>query len=270
MPMTPFIDDIAVNGTRLHVRIDGPEGAPPVVLVHSLATDHRMWDPQAQALAGEYRLLRYDLRGHGRSAVPAGPYTMAALADDLAGLLDHFDMRPAHIVGISLGGLVAVATALRGSAAIRSIAVCDARADMPPEFRAGIEDRNRVVREKGMGAVADALVSRWFTAPTLAAKPDYLATVAAMVRATPVDGFISCAEAIKNAGLRERIREIRLPSLFIVGTQDAALPVPIAREMQNDVPNARLVEIAGAGHLSNLERPEAFNTALLAFLRTMK
>jgi 3-oxoadipate enol-lactonase len=264
--MTSISEDIAVNDTRLHVRIDGADEAPPVVLVHALATDHRMWDPQAAALSAEYRVLRYDLRGHGRSAVSTGPFTMDALAEDLLALLDHFAMRPAHVVGLSLGGLVAMATALRDPAALRSIAICDSRADMPPEFQAGIDERNRIVRDKGMDAVAGALIQRWFTAPTLAAKPDFISAIDAMIRGTPVAGFTSCAEAIKSAGLRARIREIRLPSLFIVGEQDAALPMAIAREMQSEIPGARLVEIVGAGHLSNLERPRAFNEALLNFL----
>jgi 3-oxoadipate enol-lactonase len=191
---------------------------------------------------------------------------MDLLTDDLFALLAHFDAGKAHVVGVSLGGLIAMAAALRRPAELASIAVCDSRADMPPEFAKGIDDRNRLVREQGTQAIADTMVQRWFTAATLAAKPDYLDTIRAMIRATSVEGFTGCAEAIKLSGLRERVAQIRVPALFVVGDQDAALPVALMRAMQEEVPGARIAEIADAGHLANVEQPERFNAALLDFL----
>jgi 3-oxoadipate enol-lactonase len=258
--------DATVNGTRLHYRLDGAAGAPVVALVNSLATDLTMWDAQIPALAARYRVLRYDARGHGRSAAPAGPYSMGMLVDDLLGLLAFVRAERVHVVGVSLGGLAALATALRRPPDLVGIVACDCRADMPPEFAAGIDARNRLVREQGMQAIVATMVERWFTPPTLAAKPAWLDAIRRMIGETSVEGFTGCAEAIKKSGLRPRVGSIRLPSLFVVGTQDAALPVAMMQAMQMEVPGSRFAAIADAGHLPNVERPEDFNAALLEFL----
>lgn len=258
---------VEVNGARLHMRVEGRADGPVVALVNSLGTDHTMWDPQIPALAPGYRVLRYDARGHGRSSAPNGPYSMDLLVDDLLGLLGAIGARRAHVVGLSLGGLTAMEAALRKAPVLASIVACDCRADMPAEAARGIEERNRLIREQGTQAIADAMVQRWFTPATLAANPAYLDRVRAMLRATSVEGFTGCAEAIKESDLRGRIKSIRLPALFVVGTEDAALPVPLMAEMQSEVPGAEMATIPDAGHLSNMERPEAFNAALLGFLR---
>jgi 3-oxoadipate enol-lactonase len=264
---THFEGKLPVNGTQLHARLEGREGAPVVALLNSLATDLGVWDRQVPALALHYRVLRYDVRGHGRSDAPRGPYTMAMLSDDLFALLTHFKAGRAHVVGVSLGGLIAMAAALARPADLASIAVCDSRADMPPEFARGIDDRNVLVREKGIHAIADMMVGRWFTQATLAAKPDYLETIRAMIRGTSIEGFTGCAEAIKLSGLRARVAQIRVPALFVVGDQDAALPVELMQAMQAEVPGACFAKIEGAGHLANFEQPERFNAALLGFLK---
>jgi 3-oxoadipate enol-lactonase len=263
---THFEGMVPVNGTRLHVRLEGVEAAPVVALVNSLATDLGIWDQQIPALAQHYRVLRYDVRGHGRSDAPPGPYTMDLLTDDLFALLTHFKAGRAHVVGVSLGGLIAMAAALRRPADLAGIAVCDSRADMTPEFARGIDDRNVLVREKGTQAIADMMVTRWFTQATLAAKPDYLETIRQMIRDTSIEGFTGCAAAIKLSGLRARVAQIRVPALFVVGDQDAALPVALMQAMQAEVPGARFAEIQGAGHLANVEQPERFNATLLDFL----
>lgn len=262
-----FEGEVRVNGTTLHARVEGRAHGPFVALVNSLATDHTMWEPQVPVLADDYRVLRYDARGHGKSAAPAGPYTMDMLVDDLFGLLGHFGAQRAHIVGVSLGGLTAMAAALRHSPLVAAIVPCDCRADVPPEFVKGIDDRNVLVRAQGTQAIADMMVERWFTPPTLAAKPAYLEKIRAMIRATSVEGFTGCAEAIKLSGLRARAHEIRSPSLFVVGAQDAALPVDMMRAMQGDVPGSELAVIPEAGHIANIENPDAFNAAVLGFLK---
>ncbi len=259
--------DATVNGTRLHYRLDGAEGAPVVALVNSLATDLSLWDAQIPALAPHYRVLRYDARGHGRSAAPAGPYTIGMLVDDLLGLLAVVQAERVHVVGVSLGGLTAMATALRRAPDdIAGIVACDCRADMPPEFAAGIDARNKLVREQGMQAIVTAMVERWFTPATLAAGPAYLDGIRRMIGETSVEGFTGCAEAIRNSALRPRLAAIRVPSLFVVGTEDAALPVATMQAMQMEVPGSHFAAIEGAGHLPNVERPEEFNAALLGFL----
>jgi 3-oxoadipate enol-lactonase len=260
------MSDAVVNGVRLHYRLDGPEGAPVVALVNSLGTDLTMWEPQIAALTQRYRVLRHDTRGHGKSAATPAPYTMDMLADDVLGLLTHVGAARFHVVGISLGGLEALAIGLRRPLGLASIAICDSRIDVPPEGAQAMDDRVRLVREQGMTPLAEAMIQRWFTPPTLAAKPAYLDAVRQMLLATSVEGFAGCAAAIKGSGLSKRFTALRLPALFLVGDQDAALSLDLMRQVQSQVPAAQSAVISGAGHLSNLEQPAAFNKALLAFL----
>lgn len=256
------------NGTDLFVRIDGDQG-PWVVLLNSLAADLSMWEPQMPALAGRFRVLRFDTRGHGRSSAPPPPYSIDGLADDLFAVMTACSARPAHVVGLSLGGVVAAAAALANPEAFSSLEICDSRVEMPAEFRQGIDDRNRLVGEKGMEALVAPFIERWFTPETRRAAPETIASVERMIRATSVAGFTGCAEALKGARVLERLAELRLPSLFLVGSADAAVPREVMLDQQRRVAGSRYVEIEGAGHLSNLERPAAFTAALLDFLRSV-
>lgn len=251
------------GGADLLVRIDGEKG-PWVVLLNSLATDLSMWEPQVPALAAQFRVLRFDTRGHGRSSAPQPPYTINVLADDFFAVMKDCGANPAHVVGLSLGGVVAAAAVLRDPTVFASLTICDSRVEMPAEFRQGIDDRNRLVREQGMEAVVDFFIERWFTRSAAA---DTIASVKRMIRGTSVAGFTGCSEALKAARVLDRLAEIRLPSLFLVGAEDAAVPRAVMVDQQIRVPGSRYVEIPRAGHLSNLEQPAAFTEALLAFLR---
>ena len=257
-------EDVAVNGTRLHVESDG--AGPCVVLLNSLATDLSMWEPQIAALTQRFRVLRYDQRGHGGSAAPPAPYSLAMLVEDLFALLTHYRIERAHLVGLSLGGVIAAGAALARPGAVASFAVCDSRVEMPPEFSSAIDERNRLVRDQGIEAIVEPMVGRWFTPASLAAKVPALETVRAMIRRTTPEGFVGCAEALKAARVLDRLAEIRVPGLFLVGDQDAAVPAAVMRDQQRRVANSIYVEINKAGHLSNLEQPAQFNAALLDFL----
>jgi 3-oxoadipate enol-lactonase len=252
------------GAAELFVRCDGEQG-PWVVLLNSLAADLSMWEPQVPALAARYRVLRFDTRGHGRSSAPPPPYSIDDLAGDLFAVMKECGAGPAHVVGLSLGGVVAAAAVLREPRSFASLAICDSRVAMPAEFRQGIDDRNRLVREKGMEAVTDLFIERWFTRGASAATTE---SVQRMIRGTSVAGFTGCSEALKGAAVLERLAEIRLPALFLVGSEDAAVPGPVMIDQQRRVAGSRYVEIAAAGHMSNLEQPAAFNAALLAFLQT--
>jgi 3-oxoadipate enol-lactonase len=256
-----------VNGTKLHVMTDGAEAAPCVVLIHSLGTNANLYDGQVPALAKDFRVLRYDMRGHGRSSAPPGPYSMDTLVDDLLGLLARFKIARAHLVGISLGALTAIAAAQRGTAQIASFAFCDSRADMSADFVKAIDDRNRLVREQGMEAIAKPVVTRWLTPTTMAQKPDVAEKVSQMVRTTPVEGFIACTEAIKGNKILERLSAVKVPSLFLAGDQDPGLPTEVMHRMQIQVPRSEFSVLVGASHLSNLDQQHSFNHVLLAFLK---
>ena len=256
-----------INGARLHYKIDGAVGLPWVVLINSLATDLTMWEPQIAALTRTCRVLRSDARGHGKSRATPAPYTIDLLVDDTFGLMNHVGASRACVVGLSLGGLTAIAAGLRRDPRVAGIAVCDSRADMPPEFVTGIESRNRLAREQGMTPIAEQMVGRWFTRPTLDSDAGVVSMVRQMILTTTVEGFVGCAEAVKCSGLMERLEELTCPSLFLVGDADAAVPVEVQRAMQTRVAGSRFAVIAGAGHLSNIEQPDSFNAALLSFLR---
>ncbi len=260
------MSEVVVNGVRLHYQLDGPEGAPVVALVNSLGTDLTMWEPQVAALAQRHRVLRHDTRGHGKSATPPGPYTIDMLADDVLSLISHAGARRFYVVGISLGGLEALAVGLRRSPDLAGIAICDSRIDVPAEGAKAMDDRVALARQRGMAPIAEVMIDRWFTAATLAAKPPYLDSVRQMLLATSVEGFAGCIDAIKHSGLSHRVAALRVPTLFLAGDHDAALPVELMRQVQSQVPGARAAVIPDAGHLSNLEQPAAFNEALLDFV----
>ena len=261
-----FEGHIAVAGTRLWVRLEGREDAPVVVLVHSLGTELRLWDEQIPALAASYKVLRYHSRGHGRSEAPSGPYSVDLLASDLLGLLAHFAVQRAHVVGVSLGALTAIAIGLRSPPVVASIAVCDTRTDVSEEFAQAIDARNVFIRANGMEPIARSAPERWLSPITLSSRPDLVEKVSGMVRGASPEGFIACAEAVKTAGLDERLSKIRLPALFVAGTDDPGLPVQVIRNMQRRINGSRFAEIPSAGHLSPMENPAAFNAALLQFL----
>jgi len=185
-------EDIAVNGTRLRTQIDGTQG-PWVVLLNSLAADLSMWEPQIPALTQRFRVLRYDQRGHGGSAAPPAPYSLADLVGDLFALMAHYRVERAHLVGLSLGGVIAAGAALERPQQVASFAVCDSRLEMPAEFLTAIDERNRLVRAQGMEAIVEPMLGRWFTPVAVAARLPALDQVRAMIRRTQVEGFVGCA-----------------------------------------------------------------------------
>jgi len=255
------------NGTKLHVQIDGPEGAPWVVLIHSLGANAALFDGQAAALAQQYRVLRYDMRGHGKSAAPRGPYSMNVLTDDLFGLFSRFKIARTHVVGVSLGALTALAAAQRNAPQIASIVFCSARVDLSPKFVKMIDDRNRVVRDQGMNSIAKLMAMRWLAPATFSGRPDVARKVEEMVRTTPVEGFVACAEAIKTHRVTERLTAVKVPSLFIAGDQDPSLSTEAMHRVQVTVPHSSFSVLIGASHLANLDQPHSFNVVLGNFLR---
>jgi len=258
--------DITLNGCRFRYALSGPDDADTVVFVNSLATDMGIWDAQVEPFSTRYRVLRYDARGHGGSEATAAPYTMDGLVDDLLALLAHVGARRAHVVGVSLGGLTALQAGIRAPAGIASVTACGAGIGAGPEFEKIISDRNVLIREQGTQAIADMMVKRWFTEPAFAEGHAYLARIRDMVADTADEGFIGCASAIRDSGLRARIGAVKLPALFVVGDQDAALPVEAVRTMQQEVAGARLGVVPRAGHLCTVEQPAIFNAMVLSFL----
>jgi 3-oxoadipate enol-lactonase len=257
---------IQANGIEMGYRIDGPEGAPAVVFSHSLAASREMWEPQLPALSDRYQVLRYDLRGHGESAVGETPYTPVLLASDVAALLAALDISRAHFVGLSIGGVIGQALALARSDLLLTLTLCDTLARAPEGFGAVWEERVRSAQADGMAALVEPTIERWFTPPFFAAAPEIVDRVRAMIAATQPAAYAGCAAALSTLDLMDRLGEIALPTLVVVGADDQSTPVAMAESIQAAIPGARLQVLENAAHLSNIEQKDRFNAALSDFL----
>jgi len=257
---------VTANGISFNYRIDGPDGAPWITFCNSLATNIAMWDAQAALLSSDWRVLRYDQRGHGGTQASAPPYSFDLLGADVIALWDELGIRRSAFCGLSMGGTTGLGLAIDHEDRLVAYIGCDCRCDSPPDFAALWDGRIAAALADGMEGMAQPTVARWFTAPFLAAHDGVIETVRAMVRTTSLDGFIGCCKALQNIDYRDRLERIRVPSLFICGEHDPAADADYTRPMQQAVPGAELVVIPDAGHISNLENPDSFNRGLTDFL----
>ncbi len=257
---------IQANGISVNYKVDGPEGAPVVTMSHSLAANLDMWEPQVAALSDRYRVVRYDSRGHGGTDAPDGPYTLDMLADDARAFLQALNIERSHFVGLSMGGMLGQNLALRHPEMFLSLSLCDTSAKMPPDAVANWDARIGVARDKGMGALVDGTIERWFTAPFRDANAHVVDPVREMIRTTPVAGFNGCCDALKTLDLIDEISAIDLPTLIIVGAQDQGTPVAASEAIDQRIAGSKLVVLDDAAHFSNLQQPDAFNAALGGFI----
>ena len=259
-------ESIAIDGNDIAYRFDGREGAPVLTLSNRLASDHRMWEAQMPALGADWRVLRYDTRGHGASSAPQGPYTVGGLASDVIGLWDALGIETSVFCGLSLGGMIGQQLAIDHGPRLRALVLCDTIARWPDGVTAIWNGRVRAAQSQGMAPLVEPTIERWFTAPTRARRPPELEAIAAMIAATPPAGFIGCAQAIVKIDFLDRLGAVAVPTLVIVGADDPATPPSAAAAIQAHIPGAELTVIEGAAHLANVEQPEAFNAALTSFL----
>jgi 3-oxoadipate enol-lactonase len=248
----------------LHYEDEGDPAAPVLVLSNSLGTSVAMWDPQMARLRPHFRIIRYDTRGHGRSSVPAGPYTIAQLGADVAGLLDTLGVERAHFCGLSMGGITGMWLALHAAARIERLVLSNTAAYIgPPDSWTA---RAATVQRDGVGAIADAVVARWLTPDYAEAHPQQVRALVAMLAATPAEGYAANCLAVRDSDLRAGIDAIRAPTLVIAGTRDLPTPPTDGQWLRARIPGAQYVEF-DAAHLSNQQHPEAFAAALIDFLR---
>jgi 3-oxoadipate enol-lactonase len=255
---------VQANGIDIHCEIEG-EG-PWVVLTHALACDLGMWDEQVPVLRDRFRVLRFDTRGHGASSVPPAPYTFEQLTEDIHGLFSALGIEQAHLVGISLGGMVAQEFALAHPRSVASLVLCDTTSQYPDGTEKIWQERIATVRAGGMAPLVEATLERWFTPPFRAARPDVMARIGAMIRTTPEVGYTGCGAAVPTISTTSRLGAIGCPTLVVVGEHDAGTPPAMAETIQRGIPGADLRVIQSASHLCNIEQPEAFNAILLRFL----
>jgi 3-oxoadipate enol-lactonase len=251
------------DGCHLSYRIDGAADAPPLVLSNSLGTAVAMWEPQMAALTRDYRVIRYDSRGHGASDAPAGPYTLGRLGQDVLTLLDELDIYRVRFCGLSKGGMVGQWLGINAGQRLERLVLANTAAYMgPPESWQGRMD---LVTAQGMGAVTEAVIERWFTPGFVAANPEAVDRVRQLLLATRPQGYVGCCAAIRDMDQRPQLGAITVPTLVIGGVADPATPPEKAEELHASIKGSSLVMLEAA-HLSNVEQAEAFTAALLDFL----
>ena len=253
-----------VNGIEVNYEIHGKEGAPWLTFSHSLACSVRMWDPQVAAFQDRFRILLYDTRGHGGSEAPKGAYTLDMLAEDLRQLLAELKIKRTHYVGLSMGGMIGQVIALTDPGVLDRVVLADTGHTQTPETKKQWEERIRTAETRGMQPLVQPTLERWFTEPFRSNQPEAVDRIRKLIQSTPVPGYVGCCHAISNLNTTARLKEIEKPLLAIAGEQDAAAPG--TRYIGENVPGARLVMLASAAHIANIEQADAFNRALREFL----
>jgi 3-oxoadipate enol-lactonase len=254
---------LSLAGEDFHVRIEGPDNAPVLMMSNSLSSNLTMWDPQVTALKDRFRIIRYDSRGHGKSTSPARPYSIAELGRDALNILDALNISKAHWLGLSKGGMVGQWLVTHHGARLDKVILANTAARMgPPDLW---NQRIRLVNAQGMQAIVEGTLERWFTKRFVDSGSPVINDVRKMVSATPAQGYTGCCAAIRDMDQREAISAIRNPVLVIVGAHDPATPPDAGALIASRITGAKLVTL-DASHVSNLEQPDAFTKAVADFL----
>ena len=255
--------EMKIGGETFNVEVEGPENAPVLMISNSLGSNLHMWDDQIPALSKHFRVVRYDSRGHGLSAAPAGPYSLEQLGKDALSILDTLGVKKAHWMGLSKGGAVGQWLLLNAPDRIERAVLANTAAQFGTADT--WNDRLRTLRELGLQGMVDAVIDRWFTKEFQAKAPEAIARIKAAFEKTPADGYAACMAALRDIDLRDAIRNIRNQVLVIIGKNDPATPPEAGKAIAAAIPGARLVEL-DAAHLSNIEAADEFNKAVIDFL----
>jgi 3-oxoadipate enol-lactonase len=259
---------IKANGITFNVQVEGPEGAPWIAFSNSLATNLSMWDAQAAHFTSRFRVLRYDQRGHGGTDAPAGPYSFDLLVADVIGLFDALSIEKAFFAGVSMGGMTALGLVEQHPDRVAGVAPCDCSSASTAASRQQWEERIATARQSGMAPLVDSTLARWFPAALTPDAPPFIPKVREMIVNTPPAGFMGCCGALADFNYQPGLASIRRPVLVIVGTKDQMLAG--SRQIHADIPGSTIVELEGAGHLSNIDQPDAYNRALEGFIGEMQ
>lgn len=248
---------------QLHYREDGTPDGAPLVFANSLGTDLRLWDKVVPLLPKGLRIIRFDKRGHGLSSCSAAPYSMGALVRDTEQLLDALNIKDALFVGLSIGGMIAQALAVKRPDLIRAMVLSNTAAKIGTP--AMWHDRIDALEKGGIEGMADAVMERWFSRAFLAT-PELIAWRNMLVR-TPVAGYAGCCAAISGTDLYTPTSGLRLSTLAIAGSEDGSTPPDLVRETADLIPGSKFHLIRGAGHLPCVEKPEEYAAALSGFIK---
>ena len=253
-----------IDNRRLFYRLEGREGAPVLVFSHSIGADHGMWAPQVPDLLSHFRVLRYDIRGHGASDAPQGDYSIEELGREVLGLADALKISEFAFCGLSLGGAIGQWLAIHAGDRVSRLVL----ANTSPQFgpRSNWDARRKAVLDGGMAAVIGLIMQRFFSSETLARGDVYAQAVRSVILGTDPIGYAGCCAALRDADHTQSVKQIRVPTLVIVGDRDVATPWSGHGEiLAREIPEAQVLHLPAA-HLSNIERPRSFTAALFNFL----
>ena len=254
----------ADDGCQIYVSVEGRDSAPALMLSNSLGTNLSMWDDQAAEFARHFRLVRYDRRGHGQSAVPPGPYSMERFGRDVIAILDALDIEKANWCGLSMGGMVG--QWLGANAPERLEKLILSNTNYLYAEKTFWNDRINAVKAKGLAPLVEPNMQRWFTEGFRNKAPVVMERMKAMFLATDPEGYVACCEAIRDMDFRDSNPRITTPTLVIVGSQDAATPPAAGEAIAKAIPGAKVASI-DAAHIANVEQPKAYADTVLGFLK---
>ena len=256
--------DINADGCTIHVEVEGPQSAPVLMLSNSLGTNMHMWDDQVPALTRHFRLVRFDRRGHGGSAVPKGPYSIERLGRDALAVMDGLGLQRVNWCGLSMGGMEGQWLGANAASRIDKLILSNTASYFPD--RAMWDTRLNVAREKGLAALVDATIERWFTAGFRERSPQAVARIREMFLATDVEGYLGCGAAIRDMDNRPLLAKVSVPTLVIAGRHDMGTTLEAGQFIAEHIPGAELAVMETA-HIANVEQPQAYTDIVLKFLQ---
>lgn len=257
---------VQLDDGELHYQIEGPQGAPVLVLSNSLGTDLHMWDAQVAALGKSFQVLRYDTRGHGKSLVSQGPYTIEQLGRDVVALLDALNIERAHFCGLSMGGLIGQWLGIHANDRLHKLVLCNTAAKIgTPEVwnqRITLLEGDGV---QGMASLASTAPQRWFTPEFTTGHPDKVKAVTDVLAATSPQGYAACCAAVRDADFLKQVGSITVDTLIICGSHDGVTTVADGHYLQNHIHGSQLSDYYAA-HLSSVELEQVFTLRVTEFL----
>tara|TARA_Y100001960_G_scaffold322447_1_gene398906 strand:- start:307 stop:1104 length:798 start_codon:yes stop_codon:yes gene_type:complete len=257
---------INANGIKIRYLLEGPEDAPVVTFSHSLGSSMDLWEAQATLLKDRFRVLRYDNRGHGGTEISSEIYSFELFAEDAYALLQGLRIEKTHFIGLSNGGMIAQTLALAHPNCVQSLVLCDTTSH-PPDATIPIwEERAITALSEGMEPIVPTTIDRWFNPEIRKKDPELISHFANLIRTTSPEAYAGCCRAIQKMNLTDRIHEIDVPTLLLMGAEDTGTVLKEHEIIRDRIPGAELIILEGAAHLSNLCAPELFNEALVTFL----
>jgi 3-oxoadipate enol-lactonase len=258
------VPHVQSDGARIHYRFDGDENKPVLVLSNSLGTDFTMWDGQIPAFTRDFRVLRYDQRGHGGSDVTPGPYSIARLGQDVVNMLDGLKLDKVNFLGLSMGGMTGMWLGYSAGKRFNKLVLSNTsgHTTMPEAWTQRIDG----IRKNGMKALAASLPERWFTEGFRRSNPQAVQRICALAEKTDAAGYIACCEAIREMNQHDKLGGIVTPTLVIAGSSDPATPPAAGKAVAERIKGAKYVELPAA-HLANVELGDGYTRVVLDFLK---